>query len=98
VVKLLALRKLNGQRPTTPGMTVRYLLPRTGPQKSPLRPRCGLHPLDEGTATAYAAHHDEAATDYLKAFVAIDCVCLLFSARCQRARAIRSWRHHDTRF
>jgi endonuclease YncB( thermonuclease family) len=43
-------------------------VPRTGPQKSPLRPRCGLHPLDEGTATAYAAHYDtKAAIDYLKA-------------------------------
>jgi hypothetical protein len=41
------------------GMTVRNLLPRIGPQKSLLRPRCGLHPLDEGTATGHAAHRDE---------------------------------------
>ena len=59
VVNIARSQKVERAETNDAGMTVRYLLPRTGPQKSPLRPRFGLHPLDEGTATAYAAHHDE---------------------------------------
>ena len=56
VVNIARSQKVERAETNYAGMTVRYLLPRTGLQKSPLRPRCGLHPLDEGAATAYAAH------------------------------------------
>jgi hypothetical protein len=51
VVNIAHSQKVERAETNDAGMTVRYLLPRIGPQKSLLRPRCGLHPLDEGTAT-----------------------------------------------
>jgi hypothetical protein len=44
VVNIAHSQKVERAETNDAGMTVRYLLPRTGPQKSLLRLRCGLRP------------------------------------------------------
>ena len=53
MVNIARSQKVERAETNDAGMTVRYLLPRAGPQKSLLRPRCGLHPPRRG------AHRNE---------------------------------------
>jgi hypothetical protein len=53
VVNIARSQKVERAETNDAGMTVRYVLPRTGPQKSLLRPRCGLHPIPDSGVGGY---------------------------------------------
>jgi hypothetical protein len=72
VVNIAGSQKVERAETNDAGMTVRYLLPRTGPQKSLLRPRYGFaSPSTTATGPRMPRTMTKAAIDYLKASGAI---------------------------